>query len=369
MNENLTEKDTDFPAPDVGVRSIPKVSVIVPVYKVEKYLPECIESILAQTFKDFELILVDDGSPDNSGKICDDYAARDSRIRVFHKKNGGVSSARNLGLDNALGEWIAFVDSDDTVGRKYLEHLFSEDIDGNVLVVSGLINVSEKGEITRCVQFPAETQSPVAAFREKMLYKYGYPVSKLYNNRLIRTHGIRFDPEISMAEDMLFMADYLLFSKFVVFRSDCRDYLYWFRDGSLSKQFSTFESEFKLFLRGREVFEKLVGTSLLLGERDINRRSFFRAINRIYRPPFFKKALRFHLLKYARSMLREEDFKKEDCSFRERIFMRGSLLVFDSLSVFLFGLRYGLCESFWEACCSWRRRRLANSNLNAMDAR
>jgi len=104
----------------------PKVSVIVPVYKVEKYLPECIGSILAQTFTDFELILADDGSPDNSGKICDDYAARDFRIRVFHKENGGVSSARNLGIDNARGEWIAFVDSDDWIGRDFLSAFFFE---------------------------------------------------------------------------------------------------------------------------------------------------------------------------------------------------------------------------------------------------
>lgn len=85
---------------------MPKISVIVPVYKVEKYIDKCIESILSQTFKDFELILVDDGSPDSSGAICDQYAQKDARIRVFHKKNGGVSSARNKGIDNARGEYI-----------------------------------------------------------------------------------------------------------------------------------------------------------------------------------------------------------------------------------------------------------------------
>lgn len=81
----------------------PKISVIVPVYKVEEYLHRCIDSILSQSFTDFELILVDDGSPDNCGKICDEYAQKDSRVRVFHKPNRGVSSARNLGLDNATG--------------------------------------------------------------------------------------------------------------------------------------------------------------------------------------------------------------------------------------------------------------------------
>jgi len=101
----------------------PQISVIVPVYKVEQYIHRCIDSILSQSFTDFELILVDDGSPDNCGKICDEYAQKDSRIRVFHKSNGGVSSARNLGLDNAKGEWIAFIDSDDFVENEYLEEL------------------------------------------------------------------------------------------------------------------------------------------------------------------------------------------------------------------------------------------------------
>ena len=89
----------------------PKISVIVPVYKVEQYLPRCIDSILAQTFTDFELLLIDDGSPDNSGKICDEYAAKDARIRVFHNQNQGVSATREFGVQHALGVFIQFVDS------------------------------------------------------------------------------------------------------------------------------------------------------------------------------------------------------------------------------------------------------------------
>ena len=105
---------------------MPKVSVIIPVYNVEKYLPQCIDSILAQTFTDFELILVNDGSKDCSGNICDEYAQKDSRIVVIHKENGGASSARNRGLDIAKGEWISFIDSDDYVTPNYLSNLISE---------------------------------------------------------------------------------------------------------------------------------------------------------------------------------------------------------------------------------------------------
>ena len=108
---------------------MPIISVIVPVYKVEQYLKKCLDSILNQSFKDFELILVDDGSPDNCPNICDDYAKSDSRIKVIHKENGGLSSARNAGLDyvfaNSNSEYISFVDSDDYVDVFFLEKLYS----------------------------------------------------------------------------------------------------------------------------------------------------------------------------------------------------------------------------------------------------
>lgn len=101
------------------------ISIIVPVYKVERYLKRCIDSILNQTFSDFELILVDDGSPDNSGKICDEYETKDTRIRVIHKTNGGLSEARNYGIDCARGDYLCFIDSDDFVHCQYLEILYS----------------------------------------------------------------------------------------------------------------------------------------------------------------------------------------------------------------------------------------------------
>ena len=116
MKVLLREKDMDC-----------LISIIVPVYKVEKYIHRCVDSILAQTFTDFELILVDDGSPDNCGIICDEYALKDNRIHVIHKENGGLSDARNAGIDwafeNSNSEWITFIDSDDWVHPKCLEAL------------------------------------------------------------------------------------------------------------------------------------------------------------------------------------------------------------------------------------------------------
>lgn len=109
-----------------------EISIIVPVYQVEKYISDCIDSILSQTFTDFELILVDDGSIDNSGKICDKYAEKDKRIKVIHKENGGLSDARNRGLDNALGKYFMFVDSDDYIAPNMAECLYKNITKGNI---------------------------------------------------------------------------------------------------------------------------------------------------------------------------------------------------------------------------------------------
>lgn len=126
-----------------------KICIIVPVYNVEKYLNRCIDSILAQTFADFELVLVDDGSPDNCGKICDEYAKKDSRVVVIHKQNGGPSDARNKGIDwafeNSDSQWLTFIDSDDWVHGRYLEILFDAVSKHNVKISScGYMEVKDR---------------------------------------------------------------------------------------------------------------------------------------------------------------------------------------------------------------------------------
>ena len=117
---------------------MPTISVIVPVYKVEKYIHRCVDSVLGQTYADFELILVDDGSPDNCGAICDEYAAKDSRVVVLHQQNGGLSAARNAGIDwafaNSDSQWLTFIDSDDWIHAEYLQRLLDAAVDHNVSV-------------------------------------------------------------------------------------------------------------------------------------------------------------------------------------------------------------------------------------------
>ena len=125
----------------------PIISIIVPIYNVGKYLPKCIESILNQTFKNFELILVNDGSTDNSGVVCDDYAKKDTRIKIIHKSNGGVSSARNAGLYVAKGEYIGFVDPDDYIDKNMYEKLYRLCIDNNSDIAICRFNREINGKI------------------------------------------------------------------------------------------------------------------------------------------------------------------------------------------------------------------------------
>ena len=125
-----------------------KVSIVVPIYNVEKYLKQCIESIINQTLQDIEIILVDDGSPDNCPQICDEYAKKDSRIKVVHKKNGGLSSARNAGIEVATGDFIGFVDSDDYIELDMYEKMYNIAKENHVdFVVSDYYKVSDKGKI------------------------------------------------------------------------------------------------------------------------------------------------------------------------------------------------------------------------------
>ena len=125
----------------------PIIRIIVPIYNVGKYLPKCIESILNQTFKNFELILVNDGSTDNSGVVCDDYAKKDTRIKIIHKSNGGVSSARNAGLYVAKGEYIGFVDPDDYIDKNMYEKLYRLCIDNNSDIAICRFNREINGKI------------------------------------------------------------------------------------------------------------------------------------------------------------------------------------------------------------------------------
>jgi len=192
------------------------ISIIIPVYNTEAYIPACIESILSQSFSGFEVLLIDDGSTDGSGVVCDEYARRDNRVRVFHKENGGVSSARNLGLDNALGEWVYFVDSDDQIlpcGLQTMVDCISDDVD---IVLAGYKRYDEDGhvvyEIDERVVCLMEKQESLSTLYERHGKYYDfltYGCIRLLRNTVIRTHNLRFDTGITNKEDTLFLTQYI----------------------------------------------------------------------------------------------------------------------------------------------------------------
>lgn len=182
----------------------PKISVIVPVYKAEKYLHRCVDSILAQAFTDFEVLLIDDGSPDRSGEICDGYAKKDSRVRVFHKENGGVSSARNLGLENAVGEWIWFVDSDDTVEANALNiiNTYIENTDGRELCF--YFGMNKIDGFKKEVISPSEGTFFASEFMIRILSYSVFTGPVLYIYRRSSLSQLFFDTILEIGEDLCY---------------------------------------------------------------------------------------------------------------------------------------------------------------------
>lgn len=198
----------------------PKISVIVPIYKVELYLHRCINSLLTQTFSDFEILLIDDGSPDGSGEICEEYARKDSRVRVFHKENGGVSSARNLGLKECRGEWIAFVDADDYVDANYLS-IDEKYSDADVIEKS----FTTVWEDTKREEYKIFSDGMLS---QKKIYYYFVNKrnnalwNKLFSRKLIAS--TRFDVSVSIGEDFLFFLSLIPRIKRYAFSAEGRYY-------------------------------------------------------------------------------------------------------------------------------------------------
>lgn len=186
---------------------MPQISVIVPVYNVEKYLHRCVDSILTQTFSDFELILVDDGSPDNCGKICDEYVQKDKRIKVVHKKNGGLSSARNAGMKVATGEYILFCDSDDFVHPQWCEFMLSAiEEHKNSFIVCGYKKTSNDCVDSQMYQLSYKKTEYFKIFKRGIS---GSVCNKIYNFKTIKENAISFDENCKFAEDVPFNSLYL----------------------------------------------------------------------------------------------------------------------------------------------------------------
>ena len=220
----------------------PKVSIIVPIYNVENYLPCCVNSLLNQTLKDIEIILVDDESPDHCSAICDEYAKQDHRVKVIHKKNEGVSNARNSGLEIATGEYIAFVDSDDYVELNTYQKLYTLMTDTKADVVyfdyqrfDNLGNTWTELNNRKEKEKRYQTENNIRRFMLDMIantpsekYYQDIMVSvwrALYHSNIIKMHEIKFKERGLFVEDLQFNLDFLLHSTSVITISDV--FYYW----------------------------------------------------------------------------------------------------------------------------------------------
>lgn len=192
-----------------------KVSIIVPIYNVEKYLKCCLDSILAQTFQDWEAVLVDDGSRDGSGVICDEYAAKDSRFRVIHKENGGVSSARNIGLDNIQGDWIVFVDGDDWISPNMLDRLIKKAKETDSEIVLGDIEFvySDRKKKYRVSKWKSEKRESLNSY---IVSVWTSLCGGIVQKSLYQTYALRSPLKVSYCEDFHLMVRLCYYAKKVV---------------------------------------------------------------------------------------------------------------------------------------------------------
>ena len=189
------------------------VSIIIPVYNAAGKLSRCLDSLLMQDFNDFECLMVDDGSTDGSADICDRYVHKDTRFRVIHKQNGGVSSARNMALEQARGEWIVFVDSDDSITANHLSSFLSK-ADKNIdWVLCGYQDVLPKQQKQHC--YEAHTYVGNIDVTEFLCHSefldYMIPWDKMFRRSIIEEHHLQFDESLSISEDRLFCYQYMMY--------------------------------------------------------------------------------------------------------------------------------------------------------------
>lgn len=226
------------------------ISIIVPVYNVENFLPRCVESVLAQTYPDWELILVDDGSSDGCPEVCDRYAGEDSRIKVVHKPNEGVSEARNTGLRMASGEWICFIDSDDYVSPRYIEDMLAKSDDADI-VISGWKHLGG-GRV-----FPdmsVERQDFIKIMEHKAFINIW---AKLIRRSSVEHACALFETDVKWAEDSIFFLNVLLSCDKVRLISDA-NYFYEYRDGSAVGRINSYECELAAFNAVNNLMPELI---------------------------------------------------------------------------------------------------------------
>ena len=235
-----------------------KISVIVPVYNVSKYLSSCIDSIINQTYKNIEIILINDGSIDNSGDICDEYQKKDKRIKVIHQKNMGVSSTRNKGIKLSTGEYLTFVDSDDILNENFIELLVSK-VNKKTLTLGKISFFENEIESDEIKENDIKLNKDNLIILAKM-YLINSPCCRLYNREILINNNILFDSKLSLGEDLLFNLEYLKYIENVYIVNQS---LYYYRridNVSLSSKYTKDMKniQFLLFDRFTDFFSKRI---------------------------------------------------------------------------------------------------------------
>ena len=258
---------------------MPKVSIIVPIYNVEKYLGKCVDSILAQTFTDYELFLVDDGSPDNCGAICDRYAEKDGRIKVIHKENGGLSDARNVAIDVASGEYLSFIDSDDYIDPDMIASMYDALIDTDSdMAVCGMESFDDEGNISDMYKPHDRRMVFEGEARCEFLYQ-PCAMNKFYKRSIF--DDLRY-PKGRLYEDAVIFHYILEKSKKIVYTGKM-SYHYFLRSGSIMRS--------KYTIRSADVVDAVYDRAV-----NLERMGYFKDANEASMAVYTRTALAFKKL-------------------------------------------------------------------------
>jgi glycosyltransferase involved in cell wall biosynthesis len=322
----------------------PLVSIIVPVYNVEPYLKKCVDSIICQTYDNLEIILVDDGSPDNCGKICDEYATHDERVKVIHKENGGLSDARNAGTEIAKGNYISFIDSDDFVTQNYVEYLYGLIAKhGADISTCGYLPIRENGVVIKSKNSLTENRVYNKENFKKMfsvmLYEenttiYDSAWAKLYKKSLFA--DVQF-PKGKLFEDVRTTPQLLQKADKVIFGKE-KHYFYQIRQNSIITQ--EFSEKNYDFINAIDEMCQFIGSNYSGMERACARRCISA------------------IIRVLRQMVESESFDKRAANgLRRKILRKGKYLIFDmktpkrdkfAIFALLFGIRsFAVCWDFY----------------------
>lgn len=258
----------------------PLISIVIPVYNVESFLRKCLESVFHQSYTNWECILVDDGSLDGSGHICDEFATLDSRFRAIHIPNGGVSAARNLGIENAKGEFITFIDSDDFVEPDFLQAYMDCSPQPDSLTIVGIKTITPTREFVSYAYddiYGIKVEDAAPTIVKYDLFEDGGPTNKLFDLYLLRKKGLRFNTSLSFHEDHLFVYNYYLQCSSINLSSFIGYYYMFYGEASADSLSRSGKKNIDKLIEASEEFSKVIPK--VINRYGINDKKYINIVN------------------------------------------------------------------------------------------